>query len=68
MKKILIFRTRRKGFVHYVMGQLKSIGMKFYNTELQIEIIQVTEGRASTHTVLKVGRGEHAYSTEGRAG
>ena len=47
-------RSCRKGFVFYVMGQLKEIGMKFYNTEIDIDIIQVTEGRNNTHIVLQV--------------
>ena len=47
-------RTRRKGFAHYVIGQLKSIGMKFYNTDLHIDIIQVTEEKQQIHTIFQV--------------
>ena len=34
----LHYRSRRKGYLHYVMGQIRAVAMQFYNTELDIEV------------------------------
>ena len=35
----LHYRSKRRGFVHYTMGQLKSIAETFYKLELSIEVL-----------------------------
>ena len=35
----LHYRSKRRGFVHYTMGQLKAIGETFYNIKLEISVI-----------------------------
>ena len=35
----LHYRSKRRGFTHYTMGQLKAIGETFYKLKLEIEVI-----------------------------
>ncbi len=35
----LHYRSKRKGFLYYVMGQIKAVGKHFYNTPVEIEIV-----------------------------
>ena len=35
----LHYRSKRRGFVHYTMGQLKSIAETFYKLELSIQVL-----------------------------
>nr|XP_006818303.1 PREDICTED: soluble guanylate cyclase gcy-33-like [Saccoglossus kowalevskii] len=35
----LIYRSKRKGFLHYSIGQLKQVGRKFYNLDIQVEVV-----------------------------
>ncbi|GAB6022963.1 Soluble guanylate cyclase 88E [Chamberlinius hualienensis] len=36
----LHYRSKRKGFVYYTMGQIKAVGRKFYNTEVKITVLK----------------------------
>ena len=35
----LHYRSKRRGFVHYTIGQLKSIAETFYKIDMQIEVL-----------------------------
>ena len=35
----LHYRSKRRGFTHYTMGQLKAVAKTFYNLNLDIEVI-----------------------------
>ena len=37
----LAYRSRRKGFVYYVVGQLKDLAKRFYDLEIGVDIIHV---------------------------
>ncbi|ELT93390.1 hypothetical protein CAPTEDRAFT_91580 [Capitella teleta] len=49
---ILHYRSRRKGYLHYVMGQIHQVGMDYYNTEVHIEIINEEETMGLTHVIM----------------
>ena len=63
---ILIFihiydRSKRKGFVHYVMGQITQVAKIFYDTNLEIELISEEESMDLTHVVMKLHFQNTAY-------
>ncbi|XP_070198807.1 soluble guanylate cyclase 88E-like [Littorina saxatilis] len=45
----LHYRSRRKGFVHYVKGQIRRVGELFYNTKVNIYVVDEVEN--ADHTV-----------------
>lgn len=47
----LHYITKRKGFLHYVTGQIKMIG-KIYGKELEIELVSHEETENESHLVL----------------
>lgn len=52
---ILHYRSTRKGFTYYVMGQLKQVGKIFYNLDIKIEILsENTNGADKTHVVFQL--------------
>ncbi len=52
---ILTFsRSKRKGFVYYVMGQITQVAKQFYNTSMEIELVSEEESMDSTHIVMKL--------------
>ncbi|GAB6030014.1 hypothetical protein CHUAL_005705 [Chamberlinius hualienensis] len=36
----LHYRSKRKGYVYYTMGQIKAVGKKFYNTDVTITVLK----------------------------
>ena len=37
----LAYRSRRKGFVYYVVGQLKDVAKRFYDLEIGVDVIHI---------------------------
>ncbi len=50
----LHYRSKRKGFVYYVMGQVTQVAKIFYDTPLEIELVSEEETLDMTHVVLKL--------------
>ncbi|CAF3507607.1 unnamed protein product [Rotaria sordida] len=50
----LHYRSRRRGFVHYVVGQITEIGRRYYNTDVEIEIISEREELDVTYVILEL--------------
>ena len=48
---VLHYRSKRRGFVYYVMGQVTQLAKAFYNTPLEIEILSEEENMDMTHVV-----------------
>ena len=51
----LHYRSKRRGFVHYTMGQLKSIAETFYKLELQIEVLDQEIKFDTIHVSFQAG-------------
>lgn len=51
---IMHYRSKRKGYTHYVMGQIQKVAIMFYNTEVEIEMLEVDESAKGTHCVMKL--------------
>lgn len=32
-------RSKRKGYLHYAMGQLRQMGKQFYDTDIHVEVL-----------------------------
>ena len=54
-------RSKRKGFLYYVMGQITQVAKLFYETHLEIEIISEEESMDLTHVVMKLHFPNIAY-------
>ena len=48
----LHYRTRRKGYLNYVMGQIRQVGVMFYNTKVDIYVISQEELNDGTQHVV----------------
>ncbi|XP_035673582.1 soluble guanylate cyclase 88E-like isoform X3 [Branchiostoma floridae] len=58
----LHYRSRRRGFVHYVKGQLRQVGFLFYQTEINVEVLKETDhAEGLTHVVFRLHFNNRAY-------
>lgn len=48
---LLHYRSKRIGFTYYVIGQLRQSGRKFYNVDVDIDVIEVNETDKGVHIV-----------------
>ena len=51
----LHYRSKRRGFVHYTMGQLKSIAETFYKLELSIQVLDQEIKFDTIHVSFQAG-------------
>ncbi|XP_052800959.1 soluble guanylate cyclase 88E-like isoform X2 [Mya arenaria] len=57
----LHYRSKRKGYVHYVKGQIRQVGALFYNTKIKIDVISEEETEHMTHVIMKLYFDNTAY-------
>ena len=50
----LHYRSKRRGFTYYTMGQLKAIAQTFFNLTLQIEVMDTEIVFDTVHVSFKV--------------
>ncbi|XP_052234216.1 soluble guanylate cyclase 88E-like [Dreissena polymorpha] len=50
----LHYRSKRKGYVHYVKGQIRQVGAMFYNTKVDIDVISEEDTDNMTHVIMKL--------------
>ncbi|GAB1601348.1 soluble guanylate cyclase 88E-like isoform X1 [Argonauta hians] len=60
----LHYRSSRKGYVHYVIGQIKAVGKTFYNTDIDINIIKHVESADSSHVVFDLRFENEGFDTQ----
>lgn len=51
---VLHYRTKRKGYVPYVKGLIKSVGQTFYNKEIEIEILSEKMEIDKVHVIFEL--------------
>ena len=51
---MLHYRSRRAGFTYYVMGQIRQVGLIFYKTEIEIEVVRTTVTNKINHVILRL--------------
>ena len=59
----LHYRSKRKGFLHYVKGQIRQVGKVFYNTNVEIEVLNVEENMDMTHVTMRLYFDNTAYAS-----
>lgn len=65
---VMHYRSKRTGYIHYVMGQIQNVGLMFYNTEVEIEILQQEESNTGTHCILALHFDNKAFdAVQGRS-
>lgn len=57
----LHYRSKRKGYVNYLKGQIRQVGKQFYNTDVKIEVVSEEETDNLTHVILKLFFDNTAY-------
>ncbi|XP_066276483.1 soluble guanylate cyclase 88E-like [Branchiostoma lanceolatum] len=50
----LHYRSRRKGFIDYVKGELRQVGKQFYQTDIEVEVLNHDETDEQTHIVFRL--------------
>lgn len=60
----LHYRSKRKGFVHYVKGQIRQVGKLFYNAEIHIDVVSTEVHESMTHVVFRLHFENDAYKEE----
>ncbi|XP_036363133.1 soluble guanylate cyclase 88E isoform X4 [Octopus sinensis] len=60
----LHYRSSRKGFVHYVIGQIKAVGKTFYDTDIDVKIIKHEESADSSHVIFDLRFQNEGFDTQ----
>ncbi|XP_032237321.1 soluble guanylate cyclase 89Db isoform X1 [Nematostella vectensis] len=56
----LHYRSKRKGFKHYVIGQMHEVVKQFYDMSIQIDILAITETTNQCHVAYRLTFDNHA--------
>ncbi|XP_055996229.1 soluble guanylate cyclase 88E-like isoform X2 [Ostrea edulis] len=60
----LHYRSKRKGFVHYVKGQIRQVGKLFYKVEIIIDVVSLEVQESTTHVVFRLHFENNAFKEE----
>ncbi|KAL7635086.1 UNVERIFIED_CONTAM: hypothetical protein RMT77_014071 [Armadillidium vulgare] len=60
----LHYRSKRKGYAHYTMGQVKEVARHFYNTDIKIELIREEMEFDTSHVIFQVEFDNKAFSQQ----
>lgn len=58
----LQYRSRRKGYVHYVMGQIRAVGKNFYATDITIDVLKEEESMDMCTVIMRLNFSNQAYT------
>ena len=58
----LHYRSHRKGFTYYVIGQLKQCALKFYKIIVNIQVIQEKETNSNVHVIYNLQFDNKGYA------
>ncbi|KAK2146584.1 hypothetical protein LSH36_596g01074 [Paralvinella palmiformis] len=64
----LHYRSRRKGFLYYVLGQIRAVGEQYYNIDVKIDIIKKEETLDMTHVIMNLHFDNRAFGEDGAVG
>ena len=48
------YRTKRKGYLHYAMGQIEQVGKNFFHTDIEIQTLGTEEHGDTGHFVMRL--------------
>ncbi|XP_060935164.1 soluble guanylate cyclase 88E-like [Limanda limanda] len=57
----LHYRSKRKGYLHYAMGQLRQMGKQFYDTDIQVEVMSEQIVGDYSHVTMRLNFDNSAY-------
>ena len=57
----LHYRSKRQGYLYYVMGQVKEVGRAFYNQDVQIEVLHDSQSTEGCYVVYQLTFDNSAY-------
>ena len=57
----LHYRTKRRGYIYYVMGQIKQVGRQFYNTDVEVEVLKQVENMDTSYVIMRLHFENLAY-------
>ena len=57
----LHYRSRRKGFLNYVMGQIRSVGLRYYDLVVDIDVVLKEETLDLIHVVMRLHFDNRAF-------
>lgn len=50
----LYYRSSRKGFLYYVIGQIKAVGKFFYHLDVKVEVLEHTENKEGSNALFQL--------------
>lgn len=50
----LHYRSSRKGFLHYVIGQIKAVGRFFYHLEVDVKVLEYNENNHGSNALFQL--------------
>ncbi|XP_033948239.1 soluble guanylate cyclase 88E-like isoform X2 [Pseudochaenichthys georgianus] len=57
----LHYRSKRKGYLHYAMGQLRQMGKQFYDTDIHVEVLSEQMLGDYSHVTMRLNFDNSAY-------
>lgn len=57
----LYYRSSRKGFLYYVIGQIKAVGRFFYHMDVKVEVLEYTENKEGSKALFQLIFDNSAY-------
>ncbi|GFU86140.1 soluble guanylate cyclase 88E [Trichonephila clavipes] len=60
----LHYRSARRGFLWYTIGQIKEVGHHFYNTDVDVHVLQQTSSVGVYHVILQLSFDNRAFRLE----
>lgn len=58
---VMLYQTKRRGFKHYVIGQLQQVAKRFYNISVSISVIEEEIIDRKTHVKFRLDFDNSAY-------
>ncbi|CAL4131771.1 unnamed protein product, partial [Meganyctiphanes norvegica] len=60
----LHYRSKRRGYAHYTMGQINQVGRLFYNTDIEIQLIKEEVKFDSCHVTFQLKFDNQAFANQ----
>ncbi|XP_069762917.1 soluble guanylate cyclase 88E-like isoform X1 [Narcine bancroftii] len=57
----LHYRSKRRGYLHYAMGQLRQMGKQFYDTDIHVEVLSEQSVGDYSHVTMRLNFDNSAY-------
>jgi len=64
---VLRYRSKRKGYLHYVIGQLRQVALEFYRTNIDVELVSEVETDELTDAILRLKFVNSAHKNSGNS-